>query len=105
MEKAIDVAARAIPDFLNFARILSGREGDMLPEDSFEMWKTDHPKMAAIAYSEPGKARQDETDLDRKTKVARDAYKTHMSQAQWLMLRVAEDAVVGIERLFERELF
>ena len=87
MDKLVEAAARAIPRFLETVEMLARRPGQMLPEDSLELWKAAYSKLKLTAS---------------------DSVEARKSQAQWLLGRVAGDCVAAIVRLhrgMHRELF
>ena len=82
MESLVDEASRAVSEYVETAKMLARREGQILPEDSKEIWKRCFPDQA-----------------DDNSYVAR------MSQAQWLFAQVSEDVVLAIIKLMLRELY
>ena len=82
MENLVDEASRAVSEYVETAKMLARREGQILPEDSKEIWKRCFPDQA-----------------DDNSYVAR------MSQTQWLFAQVSEDVVLAIIKLMLRELY
>ena len=92
----MDDAARAIPRLMHTLRILAGRPGEMLPEDSLELWKWAHEKKI-----------QNNPDLSVGGE-GWDSYAARISRGQWLAVQVFEDCVGAITKRncgLHRELF
>ena len=85
MERLVDEASRAVPEYLETARRLARRKGPMLPEDSMHIWARCFPELAASEHL--------------------NTYGARMSQAQWLFRQVAEDVVASVIKRCQRELY
>ena len=93
---AMDGAARAVPRLMHTLKILAGRPGEMLPEDSLELWKWAHEKQI-----------QKNPDLGVGGE-GWDSYAARISRGQWLAIQVFEDCVSAITKRncgMHRELF
>lgn len=76
---AMDDAAKAVPRLLHTLRILAGRPGEMLPEDSLKLWEKAHPKHVVGV-------------------VGWNSVPARISQGQWLAIQVFEDCVAAITK-------
>lgn len=105
MEKLVESAAKATAKLLRTITLLAQMEGQILPEDSLQFWKEANPKLAEVMAKSPdsnASARHKQFFEGQGSRAAR------ISQAQWLVKRVAEDCVNAIVRVhggMHRELF
>jgi hypothetical protein len=123
-------AVAAINAFGRAVNTLARRPGPMLPEDSLALWREAHPDLARLSAEAPAAGAdskhteeervptEEERRLAQKLAIAqrkhtqifegRESYAARVSQAYWLLRRVARDCVDGIVREhggMHRELF
>ena len=105
MEKLVEGAAKATAKLLRTIKLLARMEGQMLPDDSLQHWKQANSHLAELTA---GSAGSNASAKHKQLFQGLESFAARVSQAQWLVMRVAEDCVNAIVRVhggMHRELF
>ena len=96
MGQLVEDAATATSKLLSTIKLLARMKGSMLPDDLLEHWETGNPQLAEVTAHSPGPDAVESAIRSRKHKQifqGRESFSARVSQAQWIMTRVAQDCV------------
>ena len=94
LELAVGVGA-AVNAFSRAVKVLALRPGSMLPADSLVLWREAHPELARLSAEAPAAGADSK---HTQIYVGRESFAARVSQAHWLLRRVARDCVDAIVR-------